>query len=95
VVELLGVMEVHEEYFFRRRQAIFVGYDVDNPTKQLDDVPWNKTLKARRHSELLSIVADTANLEKWLTTYNYNLCQSVILPVPRKQYLDFVKDFEC
>lgn len=92
VTEFLGVVEIYGECFLRSRRAVFAGYKFDNPEKHPSNAPWKYTAKARKSFELLAVIENPSKVGEWMSAWRYKLCQSVILPVPREQYIEFIKD---
>ena len=76
----------------RKKKIIFVHCLFDHPSKHYNNAPWKDSEEALKHWVASEATQDKKVIEELAESMSVSgiLCQSVILPVPRKEYAEFL-----
>ena len=76
----------------RKKKIIFVHCLFDHPSKHYNGDSWKYTKKAQTQFDVSEATRDKKVIEELAESMGVSgiLCQSVILPVPRKEYAEFL-----
>ena len=75
-----------------KKQAVFVHWLFDHPKEHHNNAPWKYTEEALEHWRASEKTKEKNVLKGLAESMGCEFIQSIILPVPRKQYAEFMKE---
>ncbi len=77
---------------FKAKKFIFVHVLFDYPNKHHNNAQWKKSKRALEHWKASEATKNPQIVEELVNDFGGVLLQSVILPIPRKQYAEFMSE---